>query len=58
MSNYLRAEDTVGAPDIVGILEMVAVVNKDDRRRCLDKNYEQRNRKIPLMPKNDTYACY
>jgi len=32
VSNYLRAEDTVGAPDIVGILEMVAVVYKDDRR--------------------------
>ena len=30
MNNYnLRAEDTVGAPEMVGILDMVAAVNED-----------------------------
>ena len=33
MNNYnLRAEDTVGAPDIVGILEMVAEVRLNAER--------------------------
>ena len=47
------AEDTVGAPEMVGILEMVAAVNKDERRRSMDK-YEQRYPKIPLPAKENS----
>ena len=61
MNNYnLRAEDTVGAPEMVGILDMVAAVNEDRGEVGMDEIWP-RYPKIPLPHKRkliDTYACY